>query len=411
MAAAACGAAVQPDDLPHTLVAGSSGDIPDDDLTTSGLASQQRRASLLADVANLTRQDASESLRTSAVGDTLVQSIDDIGLDAERRSFLAAGRHLPPVSVRVDGDFILAAGMIYSAIGVAEGPLRRAEVDDEGTLHGSDYRGAVVLVSRGVTPFRVIGKLLEDAGAAAVIVHNDRPGLIYGTLNQPSGIPVVAVTEEAGDDLVERLDSGDAQAVIDVSPPPRSFQGANVIGHRAGPLRRQIVVATPADAPLGDYTNGGNADGLALLLALARYAEELNPRHSLSFIAFDATHRGYVGSRWYLAHLPEDERAAIDAVLIFDRPGRSQPLHLGASLTLAPLIDERLEADGDRLRVARDFGVGRGDHDIFAARGIPYVFLASAGTGEIAADPLLRAFRVAAVLLDVLDDLDSTAPN
>ncbi len=411
MAAAGCGAGVQPLDQSQTLAIGTEGNAPQDDPAPSALASRERRASLLADVAGLSQLDAAESLRTSQLGDALVQSINAIGLDAERRFFLAVGRELPSVSVRVDGDFILAAGMIYSAVGVADGPLRRAKVDDEGVLYGSDYHGAVVLVSRGVTPFRVIGQLLEDAGAVAVIVHNNRPGLLYGTLSQPSRIPVVAVTEETGDDLAERLDRGDARAVIDVSPPPRSFEGANLIGHRAGPLRRQIIVATPADAPLGDYSNGGNADGLALLLALARYANELSPRHSISFIAFDATHRGYVGSRWYLAHLPDDERASIDAVLTFDRPGRSHPLQLGASQSVAPLIDRRLAATGDDLRVVPDFGVGRGDHDVFAARGIPYVFLARVGAGEISADSLLAAFPVVVAALEVLDGLSPTTPN
>ena len=353
--------------------------------------------------------DATSSLRTSTLGDALVRSIGRLGLDAERREFLAAGRGLPAVSLRVDGDFFLAAGMIYSAVGAVEGPLRQADVDDEGILRGSGYAGAVVLVARGVTPFRVIGQLLEDAGAAAVIIHNNRPGLLYGTLSQPSGIPVVSVTEEAGENLIERLHHGEAQVVLDVEPPPRSFEGANVIGHRAGPLRRQIVVATPADAPLGDYADGGNADGLALLLALARHADEMHARHSISFVAFDATHRGYVGSRWYLAHLSEHVRASIDAVLTFDRPGRSNPLQLGASGALAPLIDQRLQADGTELRVTPDFGVGRGDHDVFAAQDVPYVFLTRSGPGQIAADRLVRAFEVAAAALEVLDGLEPSA--
>ena len=389
----------------------AAGDEPEVDPSTAGADNRQLRASLMADAARLARLDATTSLRTSVLGDALVQSIDGLGLDPERREFLAASHGLPAVSLRVDGDFVLAAGMIYSAVGVVEGPLRQAEVDDEGMLRGSGYDGAVVLIARGVTPFRVIGRLLEDAGASAVIIHNNRPGFLYGTLSQPSGIPVVSVTEEAGEDLLERLDRGEPQAVIDVSPPQRSFEGANVIGHRAGPLRRQIVVATPADTPLGDYSDGGNADGLALLLALARHADELRARHSITFVAFDATHRGYVGSRWYLAHLSDDERASINAVLAFDRPGRSRPLQLGASDELAPLINQRLASDGAELRVTRDFGVGRGDHDPFAARGVPYVFLTRAGAGEISADDLLSAFHVAAAALEVLDGFDSTATN
>lgn len=408
LAAAACGAAIQENDLPQTMVV-AAGDEPDVDRSKALVSNRQLGTSMLADATSLARLDATSSLRTSALGDALVRSIDRLGLDAERREFLAAGHGLPAVSLRVDGDFFLAAGMIYSAVGGVEGPLRKAEFDDEGMLRGSGYDGAVVLVARGVTPFRIIGRLLENAGAAAVIVYNNRPGLLYGTLSQPSGIPVVSVTEEAGEDLVERLAQGAAQAVVDVSAPPRSYEGANVIGHRAGPLRRQIVIATPADAPLADYSDGGNADGLALLLALVRHADEMSARHSMSFVAFDATHRGYVGSRWYLVHLPEDERASIDAILVFDRPGRSDAIQLGASDALARLIDQRLEAEDIDVRVTRNYGVGRGDHDIFAARGVPYVFLTRAGAGAISADNLLRSFQVAAAALEVLDGLNSRA--
>jgi hypothetical protein len=404
---AACGAAFQSSDLPQAMVV-ATGDEPEGSRSRPIAGGGQLRASLIADATNLARQDATSSLRTSALGDALVRSIDDLGLDAERREFLASGRGLPSVSLRVDGDFFLASGMIYSAVGVVEGPLRQATVDDDGKLRGSGYEGAVVLIARGVTPFRVIGRLMEDAGAAAVVVQNNRPGLLFGTLSQPSNIPVISVTEEAGEDLLERLALGEARAVVDVSAPPRSFEGANVIGHRAGPLRRQIVVATPADSPLGDYSGGGNADGLALLLALARYADEVGIRHSISFLAFDATHRGYVGSRWYLAHLSEADRALIDAVLSFDRPGRSRPLELGASDVLAPLIEQRLVNDEADVHVTPNFGVGRGDHDVFAARGIPYVYFTRGGPGQISADHLVRSFEIAAAALEVLDGLDST---
>ena len=409
--ATACGASLQSSDPSQALGLAAAGDEPVADASKSAGGAGILRASLMADATRLSRLDAASTLRASALGDALVRSIDTLGLDAERREFLASGHGLPAVSMRVDGDFILAVGMIYSAVGVVEGPLRQADVDDEGMLRGSGYGGAVVLIARGVTPFRVIGRLLEDAGAAAVVIYNNRPGLLYGTLSQPSGIPVVSVTEEAGEDLIERLSRGEPQAAVDVSPPQRSFEGANVIGHRAGPLRRQIVVATPGDAALGDYSDGGNADGLALLLALAHHADEMRARHTMSFVAFDATHRGYVGSRWYLAQLPEDERASIDAVLTFDRPGRSHPLRLGASGSLARLIDHRLEADGADLRVTPDFGVGRGDHDVFAAGGTPYVFLTGTGPGQISADELLHAFHVAAAALEVLDGLDSSTAN
>ena len=147
LATAACGAEVHSTELPQTMVV-AAGDEPEVDPSKAGANNRQLRASLMADAARLAQLDATTSLRTSALGDALVQSIERLGLDPERREFLAAAHGLPAVSLRVDGDFVLAAGMIYSAVGVVEGPLRQAEVDDEGRLRGSGYDGAVVLIAR-----------------------------------------------------------------------------------------------------------------------------------------------------------------------------------------------------------------------------------------------------------------------
>ncbi len=368
-----------------------------------------RRARLRADAAAFARLDAASSLRGSALGGALVRAFDAVGIDAALRPFLATGRDFPSVSVRVDGEFVLAAGMLYSAVGAAEGPLRPAQVERDGRVHGSNLRGAVALVARSTTPFRVTVQALAEAGAVAVIVYNNRLGFPYATLTRPSSIPAVTITQEAGAAVSVRADGGNAQARVDVSQPPRSFAGANVVAHHAGASRRRIVVATPADAPPDAPHPGANADGLALLLELARFAAA-GTRHAIDFIAVDATHRGYVGSRWYLASLSEADLASIDAVLTFERPGRPRPLRVGASPELRRPLDARLTAVGTDLRVSEGFGIGRGDHDVFAARGIPYVFVTRSGPSAIDVDALLESFQITAAALHVLDDLSASPP-
>ncbi|MCM2267300.1 MAG: M20/M25/M40 family metallo-hydrolase, partial [Elusimicrobiales bacterium] len=77
-----------------------------------------------------------------------------------------------------------------------------------------------------------------------------------------------------------------------------------------------------------------NASGVALLLELARYYGARRPERAIVFAAFDGEERGRLGSKAFLAALPEPQRASVNAALNFDTVGRlgaGKVLVLGSS--------------------------------------------------------------------------------
>ncbi|WP_095742921.1 S8 family serine peptidase [Sediminibacillus massiliensis] len=86
-------------------------------------------------------------------------------------------------------------------------------------IHGSfdgkpngDARGKIVLLQRGKVPFAEKARRAEEAGAEAVIIYNNEKGSFPGSVvdgKKPIQIPVVAVTREDGEWLIENIASKD----------------------------------------------------------------------------------------------------------------------------------------------------------------------------------------------------------
>lgn len=63
----------------------------------------------------------------------------------------------------------------------------------------ADPSGKVALIVRGGCSFAEKAENAEDGGATAAVVHNNEPGLFFGTLGGPGiGIPVVSISQEDG---------------------------------------------------------------------------------------------------------------------------------------------------------------------------------------------------------------------
>jgi len=88
-----------------------------------------------------------------------------------------------------------------------------AEVVAVGLGRPEDYEGrrvtgAIVLAERGVITFREKAANAAARGAVAIIVYNNQPGIIAGTLQQRSDIPAVTVSQEDGRQLLEAAQRG-----------------------------------------------------------------------------------------------------------------------------------------------------------------------------------------------------------
>ena len=341
--------------------------------------------------------------RSSRVAAQLVQDLASLDAKVSTYPFASFTTELPPVNFWINGVHVVSRGLMHSLASKASGPLRVADVDSDGNIQADNLLGSVVLVERGPIRFQKMVADLAEQGAVAVVFYNHRPGLVYGTLLQPSRIPALIVSREAGQMLLSRVYGESLNAIVDVKVAPRSFQGLNLTALCDGASERRILVSTPADAVRGGIRNGGNLDGLVLMCELVRWCSEQERRHTFEFNVFDGTHSGYFGSRWHMGSVMGGMTDHIDAILSFDRPGTNKPVRISATKTLADFLNRRVAPKFSDLSVSADFGDGRGDHDVFAAKGVPFVF-AERGLGPVEnVERLDQSFEVISAVLEAVD--------
>lgn len=254
----------------------------------------------------------------------------------------------------------------------------------EGTIvlvpgHGSadDFasvatRGAVVITQRGVLTFATKAQNAERAGAVALLVVNNEPGELRGTLaNTRTGIPVLGLSLEAGAVLGEL-----ATAVPETLLSVRAETGAEA-------LESQNVVARPpgrdCDAYLGAHydsvpTSAGandNASGAAMIVELARVLRGAPGAEELCVVAFGAEEVGLVGSE---AFVDAHDVSTAAFMLNFDMVGKmTMPLFVRGDAELATYASMVARDLGEELP-ADDFPpFASSDHATFALVGVPAI--------------------------------------
>ena len=370
------------------------------DRSRPSLVRVERMTQKLSTYRSLVRDEA---FRDSLLPTQLVREFSSFGAKVRTYPFSSFTTELPPVNFWINGGRVVARGLMHSLATRVRGPLKTAEVDSDGNIQAEDLSGSVVLVKRGPIRFQKMVADLAGQGAVAVVFYNHQPGLVYGTLLQPSRIPSLIISRETGQMLLSRMSVESLDAIVDVEVAPRSFQGLNLTALCDGASERRILVSTPADAVRGGIRNGCNLDGLVLMCELVRWCSEQERRHTFEFNVFDGTHSGYFGSRWHMGSVMGGMTDHIDAILAFDRPGTNKPVRIGATKTLADFLNRRVAPKFSDLIVSADFGVGRGDHDVFAAKGVPFVF-AERGLGPVEnVERLDQSFEVLSAVLEAVD--------
>ncbi|RYG71469.1 peptidase S8 [Lentibacillus lipolyticus] len=78
-------------------------------------------------------------------------------------------------------------------------------------FQSGNVRGNIALMERGETPFHEMARQAEQAGAKAVLIYNNEPGLFQGMVQSPKHpvtIPVASITKKDGAWLLEKASSG-----------------------------------------------------------------------------------------------------------------------------------------------------------------------------------------------------------
>jgi hypothetical protein len=110
---------------------------------------------------------------------------------------------------------------------------------------------------------------------------------------------------------------------------------------------RVIVVGAHSDAEGGDGVID-NWSGASLLPALYRSLKGGSRRHTFAFVGFSGEEKGLLGSKFYLGHLPREDRGKISAMVNLD------------SLGLGPAVIWLSRADKDLARAASQAAMARG---------------------------------------------------
>jgi Zn-dependent M28 family amino/carboxypeptidase len=245
--------------------------------------------------------------------------------------------------------------------------------------------GNIALISRGACTFALKASNAYAAGAVGVIIYNNIPGTLNGTLGNgfTLDIPVTSVTLDLGQQLA-------ATPGLVMRLKTDTFRGVattyNVLAETPSGDPGNVVMA---GAHL-DSVNAGpgiqdNGSGSAALMEVAEQMAKVKPRNKVRFAWWGAEESGLVGSNYYVDNLSKSEQDDITLYLNFDMIG--SPNHVffvydgddsdGVGAGPGPEGSAQIEKTFEAYYAAvgqpfkgTDFS-GRSDYGPFIAVGIP----------------------------------------
>ncbi len=181
--------------------------------------------------------------------------------------------------------------------------------------------GNIALISRGACSFAIKATNAYNAGASGVVIHNNIPGTLNGTLGNAFSldIPVTSVTLDVGLQLA-------ATPGLVLRIKAETFRGvattSNVIAETPGGNADNVVMV---GAHL-DSVNAGpgiqdNGSGSAAILEVAEALSKTKPVNKVRFALWGAEESGLVGSTYYVDQLSDAELDDIALYLNFDMIG------------------------------------------------------------------------------------------
>jgi hypothetical protein len=193
--------------------------------------------------------------------------------------------------------------------------------DAQGGCLPSDYvgfvPGHVALLPRAACSIDTLVLNAEAAGAAGVIIYNDRAqGRGYReNLTMPARIPVVAVASyEVGANLLRQYATGRRPIVhLDIATQtgPGDIDYNLIAESRYGNSKHVVVVDAHLDAIYGAGMLD-NASGSTTILEIALKLAKTQTHNRLRFIWFGGEELGLLGSHYYTQHLTSKELRRID---------------------------------------------------------------------------------------------------
>jgi Zn-dependent M28 family amino/carboxypeptidase len=186
---------------------------------------------------------------------------------------------------------------------------------------GVDATGRIALVSRGTCPFLDKSKAAAAQGAAAVIVYNNGPGTLAGTLgNDPTGaVPSAGLTQDEGKALLAAMATGTVNVTLTLVTVSEERETFNILAEtRRGSSDSVVMLGGHLDSVHDGPGINDNGSGVSTLLTTAtELAKVKGLEHQVRFAFWGAEESGLVGSTHYVNDLVKNDRATLDAVATY----------------------------------------------------------------------------------------------
>jgi aminopeptidase Y len=245
--------------------------------------------------------------------------------------------------------------------------------------------GDIALISRGACTFALKATNAHAAGASGVVIYNNIPGTLNGTLGNAFtlDIPVTSVTQSVGQQLA-------ATPGLILRLRTDTFRGVattyNVLAEsRTGDPGNVVMAGAHLDSVNAGPGIQDNGSGSAAILEVAEQMAKVDPRNKVRFAWWGAEESGLVGSTYYVNNLSTEQQDDIALYLNFDMIG--SPNHVffiydgddsdGVGAGPGPAGSAQIEAffEGYYDSVGLPFKgtdfSGRSDYGPFIAVGIP----------------------------------------
>jgi aminopeptidase Y len=374
-------------------------------VTLDGVRAHQAALQAVADANNGHRVSASAGHDQSV--EYVVETLTDAGYAVTVQSFQyqtfiwrtrAVLEQIAPAPATIANNIMeySGSGDVTAAATALPAPPADATPGCEAADFAGFPAGNIAVISRGSCTFAIKATNAYNAGASGVIIYNNAPGELNGTLGNgfTLNIGVTSVTQAVGQQLA-------ATPGLVLRLKTDTFRGLatsyNVLADSVlGNPDNVVMLGAHLDSVNAGPGINDNGSGSAALLETALQMALVEPRNKVRFAWWGAEESGLVGSTYYVNNLSAAERAKIALYLNFDMIGSpnhvffiydgddSDAVGAGPGPAGSAAIEKTFERFFTELKglpfKGTDFS-GRSDYGPFIAAGIPSGGLFSGAEG------------------------------
>ncbi|WHY87478.1 M28 family peptidase [Neobacillus novalis] len=244
--------------------------------------------------------------------------------------------------------------------------------------------GKIALIQNGGITAGDKAKNAMAAGAIGVLIYDNQdrftlPTVSLGTVRP--NIPVGTITKKDGEAFVSQLSKGNVQVQLSIKTLTNQ-KTVNVIA-----VKKPKGVENPEIYYVGSHLDSvpfapganDNASGTSTLMELARIFKDYNGDKELRFAAFGGEELGFVGSKYHIGNLSQDEVKRTKVQFQMDMTGTAwvpaSQLFINTVDGKTNLVTQSTHQAAEKLDINKNLlpvhMLSRSDHVPFHEKGVP----------------------------------------